>query len=128
MSIHGTVPDTEKRISVHSVLYRLRQFVANHLQGKENAMKSGALMNSMGFKAGGTNEKLRSAAKVLLREEGMPLISGNSGFYMAQTKDELYEYLQNLKARRKGIEENENAVRDIMDKWEQKPTGGTFGW
>ncbi len=124
--IHTTVPETadQKGISVHSVLHRLRRIAQGEsLRGKENTMKSGALMNSMGFKAGGTNEKLRSAAKVLLREEGMPLISGNSGFYMAQTKDELYEYLQNLKARRKGIEENENAVRDIMAKWEMKPKG-----
>ena len=128
--IHSTVPVTESegKISAESVLYRLRELVRHHLQGKENAMKSGAIMNRLGFRAGTTNRKLRQATKLLLQEEKVPLVSGPSGFYVAKTIEELNEYLQNLEARRKGIEESEMAVRAIREKWLKRPKGDLFEW
>lgn len=126
--IHATVPDTEKRISVESVLYRLREFIQHHMQGKQNAMKSGAIMNSMGFHAGGTNQKLRAASKLLLREEKVPLVSGTSGFYVAQTVEELNEYDKNMESRKQGIQEDQDAVREIRDAWLKRPKGDLFEW
>lgn len=128
--IHDTVPvdEAEKVVSVESIVYRLRQFVRHRLQGKENAMKSGALMSMLGFPSGGTNRKLRRAAKLLLREEKIPLISDSSGFYVAQTIEELSAYLQNLEARRQGLEESENGVREILEKWLKRPKGDLFEW
>ena len=122
--MHEGVPDTEPRTSMNSVLYRLREFVQHNIQGKENAMKSGAIMHSMGFQAGGTNQKLRAAAKLLLREEKIPLVSGTSGFYMAQTIDELNEYDRNLESRKKGVQESQDAVREIRDRWMKRPKPG----
>ena len=122
--IHDGVLDTEPRTSVNSVLYRLRNFVQGNMKGKQNAMKSGAIMHSMGFHAGGTNQKLRAAAKLLLREEKIPLISGPSGFYVAQTIDELVEYERNLESRKRGIQESQDAVREIRDRWMKRPKSG----
>ncbi|KKL56446.1 hypothetical protein LCGC14_2245340 [marine sediment metagenome] len=128
--IHSIVPETgmQQKIPIESVVHRLRKFVQHHLQGKENAMKSGAIMNTLGFPASGTNQKLRKAGKLLLREENIPLVSGPSGFYVAKTVDELNEYLQNLEARRKGIEKNEATVREIRDKLMGRPRGDCFEW
>lgn len=128
--IHSTVPEaeSEKRVSIESIVYRLREFVQHHLQGKEHAMKSGALMGMLGFPSAGTNRKLRKAAKLLLREEKIPLISDSSGFYVAKTVEELNTYLQNLAARRQGLEESERGVKEIREKWLKRPKGDLFEW
>ena len=128
--VHSTVPETapEKKVSAESVLYRLRELVRHQLQGKENAMKSGAIMNRLGFRSGTTNRQLRQATKLLLQKEKIPLVSGASGFYMARTVEELNEYLQNLEARRRGLQESEAAVREIRDKWLKRPKGDLFEW
>lgn len=127
---YATVPATgpEAKISTESILYRLRNLVRRHLQGKENAMKSGAIMNRLGFRSGTTNRKLRQATKLLLQEENVPLVSGASGFYVAQTVEELNEYLENLEARRQGIDETVAAVRQIREKWLKRPKGDLFEW
>ena len=64
---------------------------------------------------------MRAAAKLLLREEKVPLISGTSGFYVAQTIDELVEYQENLRSRIAGIQKDLNAVWDVRDELSKRP-------
>jgi hypothetical protein len=82
-------------------------------RGRENAMTARAIASALGINDGQTNYELRRTLKCMLRE-GYPVISCEQGFFVAQDEVELQDYIQSLRVRILGLQEDIRAVEDIM--------------
>jgi len=113
MNIHAAVPG-HKRTAMHDLANRLAGILPMML-GRENARTSGWIMQKLGEKSAGTNQRLRAAAKYLLVERNVPIISCNDGFFVAGDRSELLQYQQSLKSRIEGLYRDISAVDRILD-------------
>ena len=68
-------------------------------KGKENAITSKEISIAMGFPMEDTQSVSRDAIRKTEEEFGLPLISCNKGYYIAQTDEELDEYNRNIQGR-----------------------------
>ena len=67
-NVHSAVPKEVRRgVRAKDVAYRLKRLLPE-IRGEENAKTSHELMTLLGFQAGGTNQRLRAAMKILLQK------------------------------------------------------------
>lgn len=113
--IHSTVPKSEKetKADAHVIARRLRM-VTHRMMGKANAMTSDRLAALCGIEPKGTNQIVRKAAKILLCEEHVPIVSCSAGFYIAVEAKELIDYKQNLTGRLLALQRDIAAVNTIL--------------
>jgi hypothetical protein len=127
MAIHETVPKFAKSKQARIVARRLR-LLGPEMTGKENAKTAAWLAARCGLKPEGTNQVVREAAKILLVEEKIPLISSSSGFYIAATEKQLEDYRESLRSRAQALFRDVQAVNDILQVWRKPndPQGSLF--
>lgn len=82
--------------------------------GKRNAMTAPEIAHLCNVRTTGTCQPIRHAAKILLCQEGIPLVSCSKGFYIATTRQELYDYKAHLEARMTGLGRDVEAVKAIL--------------
>ena len=131
--IHGTVPGTgaaPRRTEPAAIgrevvsqktdrAARLARTLVHYLGriiGKERAMTAPALSRLIGAPDAGTCQPLREAAKVLLVRHGIPIVSGPGGFFIARTRQELYDYKANLESRMMGLSRDIEAINGILSR------------
>lgn len=121
MSVHTMVPASRKepKIDPRWLAEKIEQELLHQIEGKARAKTSGELMRMLGLQPSGTNERLRAAAKILLKARKIPMVSCTKGFYLATSVREVDDYIENLEARAMALWEDVadlKAVRDEMRK------------
>lgn len=97
--IHGTVPRKHRRgISPRDLANRIKRLLPD-IQGAENAKTSAELMKMLGFQAAGTNQRLRNAMKLLLHDDGIPVVGYHKGFFVATRTRECLKGAEECEAR-----------------------------
>lgn len=104
---------TVKNNRASRIARRLVHYLGRIL-GRENARTSHELCRLMHIESSGTNQPLREAAKILLVRHSVPIISCSRGFFVAVTRQELYDYRANLEARMAGLARDIEAVNGIL--------------
>ncbi len=108
---HSSLPlKVRKGISAKDLAYRVKRLLPD-IQGEKRAKTSAELMTLMGFQAGGTNQRLRAAMKILLLEEGIPVVSSGKGFFVAIRPGECIKYADQCDARALAEHRNAKAAR-----------------
>lgn len=89
--------------------------------GRERAITSGELADRITAEDAEANPKTREAIKELMRERNLPVVAGNTGYYIPASDDRVEEYLDGLEGRIAGIRERERALREAWDGWDPNP-------
>ena len=121
MSIHDTVPGPPKkaRESVQRLADGLIA-ISGQMTGHDNAKTTNVIAELLGIESKGTNQAIREAAKILLNEERIPLISCNKGFYFSPLTKDLRQYRESLNARIKGLARDVRSVDAIIEARQQQ--------
>lgn len=115
-NVHSAVPKEVRRgVRAKDVAYMLKRLLPE-IEGEENAKTSHELMTRLGFQAGGTNQRLRAAMKMLLHEEGIPVVSSGKGFFVAIRPGECLRYADQCDARALAEHRNAKAARAAATK------------
>lgn len=93
--------------------------VEEELRGrtKDDAITSGELADAVGIDDSNGNPKAREAIRVLLEERGVPVASGNCGYWLLENREQLERYLSDLDGRIQGIQERKQLVESAWDDW-----------
>lgn len=75
-------------------------------KGKENAVYSREIENHFGMHGTEVREMVN-----YLRMQGIPICSGNQGYWIAENESEVMKTLLNLTRRKQGLD---NAIRGLM--------------
>jgi len=118
MGIHTTVPESkrEPKLDARQLAGRLERLLP-YLWGKAKARTSHEIMRLLGLRASGTNQPLRAAAKILLHEKGLAVISGSRGFYFATSMQEIEEWEEKERARASAVLRNVRKIREIKSEY-----------
>ena len=115
MSVHATVPKIEVETTSVGELMRSVIEIAWTIMGVENATRAADIMvHKFGLKHKGTDQPLRKAMKIALREKNIPFVSNTSGFFLARDRDELSLYRKSLVSRIAGMTQNLHAIDRIL--------------
>ncbi len=110
-TIHGTVPREHRRgISPRELANQIKRLLGD-IQGAEHAQTSASLMKQLGFEASGTNQRLRAAMKVLLHQDGIPVVSNHRGFFVAIRTHECLKYAEECEARANALHRDAKDAR-----------------
>lgn len=74
-------------------------------RGPDEAITSSELSEQLEIADSEANPKTREAIRVLCDERKIPVAASHAGYYRIQTRQQLEEYQQTLRARIRGIEE-----------------------
>lgn len=110
MEIHSTVPVRKTK----GRLVRELRSILPQITGREHVKSAPEIMQLVGQEAVGTCQPLRMAAKILLVEEGIPVVSISKGFFVATKPRELIEYQTHLRARMEGLQRDVDAVEKCL--------------
>ena len=71
---------------------------------RDEAITSAELSDRLAINDGEASPATREAIRALIAERGLPVRSGNCGYWVCQSEVEAQEYLQSLRGRISGIE------------------------
>lgn len=94
----------------------IKNILSQH-KGKENAIASKEISIAKGFPMEDTQAVSRGAIRKAEEEFGLPLISCNKGYYIAQTDEELEEYNRNIQGRIDKMEQRRKMANDNYQEW-----------
>lgn len=94
---------------------KIKDILLQH-RGKSNAITSKKISESMGFPMEDTQAVCRNAIHKTAIKYGLPLLSCNKGFYIAETEQELDEYNKNIDKRIREMDCNRNIVNENFRK------------
>jgi len=93
----------------------LRRLVEALPVGQDGAITSSELAARLGRgEDDPTNPQLRQAIRTLIGDHGWPVGSCNSGYYLIETNDELQSNLEELRARKRSIQDR---IQDLRAAW-----------
>ena len=85
---------------------KLKEILLQH-KGKANAITSKEISRKMGFPMEDTQSVSRKAIWKTAKHFGLPLISCNKGYFIAETDDEITEYKSSIQNRIDGMKKRE---------------------
>lgn len=91
------------------MLEKIRAILLSH-EGKENPVTSAEIARQIGIDEDDTHLKTRSLILECAKNYELPVAAGNRGYYIITTLQEYDEYIDNLDARIKGIEERKRII------------------
>jgi hypothetical protein len=83
------------------------------ITGIENIRNSDAIARLAGLSKTRTNEAVRTAMKIFLVEDGIPVLSSTKGFWVATTAAEVREWIERERKRIAGVQRNIRAAEEI---------------
>jgi|APHM01.1.fsa_nt_gi hypothetical protein len=101
-----------------NLLDRVEQDLRSNAVGKENATTSAELAERHAPDDGTAQPKTRRAIKVLMRERGLPIIGGSSGYYIPEDPERVSDAVETLQTRIDGIEERRRLLEENWTAWE----------
>lgn len=81
--------------------------------GKENSITSGDMREMLNIDENETTPRTRAVITHLVKEEGMPIVARTgrpAGYFIAETEDEIYEYVGTLTSRINEIDDRRTSV------------------
>jgi hypothetical protein len=97
---------------------KIRDILIEH-KGKKNKITSKQISLEMGFPMEDTQSISRKAIWETAEKYGLPLISSTTGYYLANTKEELEEYNKNIDKRIDGMKKTRDMVNKNFKEWNQ---------
>jgi hypothetical protein len=93
--------------------------------GQQNAIKSDAIFAALASQKlkvfeGRTQEHIREAIRSMVNDFDELIGSGNTGFYMISSQDEVIDTIEDLKSRSKGNLERANRLKKVWNSKNQK--------
>ena len=98
-----------------TLLNELQQELAD--RGRDDAITSAELAEWLDIDDGEASPTTRKAVRALLTERGVPIRSGNVGYWVCQSEAEAEEYVADLEGRIEGIEQRLTAFREAWRSW-----------
>jgi len=97
---------------------KIKEILLQH-KGKANAITSKEVSSKMGFPMEDTQAVSRKAIWETAKEYGLPLVSCNRGYFIAETDDEMAEYNSNIQSRIDGMEETRKMANKNYQEWKK---------
>lgn len=97
---------------------RIKDILMEH-KGKKNAIASKRISEAMNFPMEDTQSVSRHAIWNTAEEYGLPLISCNKGYYIAQTDEEMAEFNANYEKRIQGIRKTQEMANRNYEEWKK---------
>lgn len=94
---------------------KVRRFLELRCRGKEGTTRSSKIREAAGLPASQTEEIVREVVFELILE-GMPIGSCVKGYYLIETREELAEVVENLRAREAGIRKRRVLIENAFEK------------
>jgi len=93
----------------------LRRLVEALNEGQDDALTSAELTRRLGREEDdATNPDLRRAVRTLIKDHGWPIGSCNGGYYLIETNDELQSTLEDLRRRKRSIQDR---IKELRAAW-----------
>lgn len=106
----------------NEVLERVKNILLLH-KGKDNAVTAKAISRSVGFPMEDTQLVCRRIIWATSETYGLPVVSCNNGYFIAETEDEIKEYNMNIQGRINGMEKTRKMVNDNYQKQKAERKG-----
>lgn len=87
--------------------------------GRENQVTSKEISREMGFPMEDTQSVSRKAIRKTAEEYGLPLVSSNKGYFLANTEEELNTFNKNIGKRIKGMEKSREMANENFKEWKK---------
>lgn len=100
------------------ILDRLEEIFQDH--GPDNPITSSEIAEECFPGDGMANPETRKAIRVLTEERGVPIVSGSTGYYMAETRVQIEEYHRKLNSRIAGIQQRKDLVSRAWEEHERR--------
>ena len=97
---------------------KIKSILLEH-KGKKNAITSKTISQIMGFPMEDTQSVSRQEIWSTAQEFGLPLVSCNNGFFIAETEEEMEEYNRNIQKRIDGMEETRRMANQNYERWKK---------
>ena len=97
---------------------KIKSILLQH-KGKANAITSKEVSRKMGFPMEDTQVVSRKAIRATEKEYGLPLLSCNRGYFIAETDDEMAEYNSNIQSRIDGMVETRKMANKNYQEWKK---------
>ena len=97
---------------------KIKDILMDH-RGKKNAIASKRISEAMGFSMEDTQSVSRQAIWSTAEEYGLPLVSCNKGYFIAETDDEIEAYNQNIQKRITGMEKTREMANQNYKRWKK---------
>ena len=94
---------------------RIQKILQTH-KGKEHPITSAKIAEMLGIKEDDTHAKTRAIIRECAEEYYLPLLSSNRGYYLAQSENELNQYIKNLDSRIAGIKERKRIIKNNFER------------
>ncbi len=98
---------------------KIKNILMEH-RGKNNVIVSKRISEAMGFPMEDTQSVSRQAIWDTAEEYGLPLISCNKGYFIAQTDEEMKEFNANYEKRINGIRKTQEMANKNYEEWKKK--------
>ena len=98
------------------MIEKMRDVLLAH-RGKDNAIAAIEISSMLGLPLEATQSTCRKLIHKTANFYHLPLFSSKKGFYIAQTKEELREYNENIQQRINGMIHNRDVVNANFKKW-----------
>jgi len=97
---------------------KIKDILMDH-RGKKNAIASKRISEAMGFPMEDTQSVSRQAIWSTAEEYGLPLVSCDKGYFIAETDDEIEAYNQNIEKRINSMEKTREMANQNYKRWKK---------
>lgn len=98
---------------------RIKNILMEH-RGRKNAIAAKRISEAMGFPMEDTQSVSRQAIWDTAAEFGLPLISCNKGYFIAQTDKEMEDYNANYEKRISGMRRTQRMANENYERWKNE--------
>ena len=91
------------------MLKKINSILINHI-GKKNSITAAKIALMLGIVEDDTHAQTRALIFECAKMYRLPLAADNTGYYLIETDEEFYSYLENLDSRIRGIEERKQII------------------
>lgn len=98
---------------------RVKNILIEH-RGRKNAIAAKRISEAMGFPMEDTQSVSRQAIWDTAEEFGLPLISCNKGYFIAQTDKEMEDYNANYEKRISGMRRTQKMANENYERWKNE--------
>ena len=95
---------------------KIRDILITH-KGRKNKITSKQISLEMGFPMEDTQSVSRKAIWETAEKYGLPLVSSSTGYYLANTKEELEKYNENIDKRINGMRKTRDMTNKNFKEW-----------
>ncbi|MGQ3414478.1 hypothetical protein ACT4ML_19845 [Natrinema sp. LN54] len=96
---------------------QVKSILLDH-EGEDNKITAREIDEEVGLDSVGSFPNTRAAIRELLFEDQIPVIGTTQGYYVAESQDQVDEYIEGLEGRIMEITERKFAITRAAENWE----------